>query len=623
MIFRRLLLLVLVCLALLAASTSAQEVRRVGRLQEAFAWKQITYNIDGNMTCLIACLTLLTASTSAQEVRRVGRLQEAFAWKLITYNIDGNMNLLLMLACLALLAASTSAQEIRRVGRLQEAFAWKQITYNIDGNMMKMRLLIACLALLAASTSAQEVRRVGRLQEAFAWKLITYNIDGNMITTDRFSEEDVQPPANHSRVTRQAGFNRNMPGQGMPWRNNNNMYPGNLQNTNNYPGRWPNPNWRTNAPPMSSVPPMQPPMSSMPFDSTTANPNQNQNDEANRFFIQYNNLPMGVERAGNRLFITIPRRRYGIPSTLNYLDLTRDTYSRSPGLRPYPNLQVARTLTSVYRTRADHCNRLWMVDNGLLEITNNMQQLQQPGIVVFDLTTDTQIFRYPFKNSDMVSANTPMGLASITLDFPTQDCSTVYAYIPDLQTYGLIVYSLRENDSWRLSHNYFSFNPIYGNLRISGQYFQWSDGIFSLTVTQPGIDTCRTAYFHALASITTFSVSTCVLRNRTASQDPNFWQMFSVVGERGANTQSTTHLYSPRANALFWAEIGRDALSCWNTGMTLEPQNVVILAQDSLRLSYPADLSISGDELWLMVNKMPQWSYGRLNTNEYNYYIYR
>ncbi|KAJ2941799.1 hypothetical protein O0L34_g10605 [Tuta absoluta] len=488
-----------------------------------------------------------------------------------------------------------------------------------------MRLfLLACLT-LAAWSSAQEVRRVGRLQEAFAWKQVTYNIDGNMITTDRFSEvEDADngKPANvtsNARVTRQAGFSRRMPAQGgMPWWNNNNMYPGgNLQN--NYPGRWPNPNWRNNRPPMSSMPPM----TSMPIDSTTASPNQNQNDESQRFFIQYNNLPMGVERAGNRLFVTMPRRRYGIPSTLNYLDLTRDTYSRSPGLRPYPNLQVASTLTSVYRTRADHCNRLWMVDNGMLEIPNNSQQIQQPGIVVFDLTTDTQLFRYPLKNSDMVSRDTPMGLASITLDFVTEDCSNVYAYIPDLQTYGLIVYSLRDNDSWRLSHNYFSFNPIHGNLRVSGQYFMWSDGIFSITLTQPDRDTCRTAYFHALASTTEFSVSTCVLRNRTVSQDPNFWQMFSMVGERGAHTQSTTHVHSPRASALFWAEIGRDAVSCWHTGMALEPSNVLILAQDSLRLSYPADLSISGDELWLMVNKMPQWAYGRLNTNEYNYYIYR
>ena len=34
-------------------------------------------------------------------------------------------------------------------------------------------------------------------------------------------------------------------------------------------------------------------------------------DEIGRFFIQYNNVPMGAEKVGNRLFVTIPRRRFG------------------------------------------------------------------------------------------------------------------------------------------------------------------------------------------------------------------------------------------------------------------------------------------------------------------------
>ena len=34
-------------------------------------------------------------------------------------------------------------------------------------------------------------------------------------------------------------------------------------------------------------------------------------DEAGRFFVQYNNIPMGVEKVDDMLFITVPRRRYG------------------------------------------------------------------------------------------------------------------------------------------------------------------------------------------------------------------------------------------------------------------------------------------------------------------------
>jgi hypothetical protein len=38
-------------------------------------------------------------------------------------------------------------------------------------------------------------------------------------------------------------------------------------------------------------------------------------------FIPENNVPFGVEVWGNKLFVTVPRRRPGIPSTLNYIKL--------------------------------------------------------------------------------------------------------------------------------------------------------------------------------------------------------------------------------------------------------------------------------------------------------------
>ncbi|XP_059054985.1 L-dopachrome tautomerase yellow-f2-like isoform X1 [Achroia grisella] len=331
---------------------------------------------------------------------------------------------------------------------------------------------------------------------------------------------------------------------------------------------------------------------------------------------------MGVEKVGDRLFITIPRRRYGIISTLNYINLDRDSHQLSPALKPYPNYSTSRSLTSVYRTRADSCGRLWMVDTGMIEIPDNRQQVQPPAIVVFDLNRDRQILRYPFKSTDIPSANTPTGLASITVDITNDDCENAFAYVPDLTTYGLIVYSLKQNDSWRLSHNFFSFNPTAGNLNIAGLRFQWSDGIFSLTLV-PGAGNCKTAYFHPLIGTQEFSVSTCVLQNRTAVSDPNYWSFFSLLGDRGEGSQATMHDYHPASRVLFIAEVGRDAVSCWNTAEPLVSTNIAILAQDSQRLSYPADLHVTGNDVWVIANSLPRFGYSRLDTNSYNFYIYR
>lgn len=52
-------------------------------------------------------------------------------------------------------------------------------------------------------------------------------------------------------------------------------------------------------------------------------------------FIPINNVPLGVDRWRNRLFVTMPRWRNGIPASLASLQLP--ALDRSPPMRPYPN----------------------------------------------------------------------------------------------------------------------------------------------------------------------------------------------------------------------------------------------------------------------------------------------
>lgn len=51
-------------------------------------------------------------------------------------------------------------------------------------------------------------------------------------------------------------------------------------------------------------------------------------------------MPVGVDRFKNKLFITVPRRRPGIPSTLNYVEVDEFGVDRSPHLKPFPNIET-------------------------------------------------------------------------------------------------------------------------------------------------------------------------------------------------------------------------------------------------------------------------------------------
>lgn len=51
-------------------------------------------------------------------------------------------------------------------------------------------------------------------------------------------------------------------------------------------------------------------------------------------------MPVGVDRFNNKLFITVPRRRPGIPSSLNYVAIDEFGENRSPNLKPFPNIET-------------------------------------------------------------------------------------------------------------------------------------------------------------------------------------------------------------------------------------------------------------------------------------------
>lgn len=349
-------------------------------------------------------------------------------------------------------------------------------------------------------------------------------------------------------------------------------------------------------------------------------------------YIPINNIPMSGVHYKNRVFVTVPRRRWGIPSTLNVIDLAPPFPMQNPVLKPYPNFALnelrddlqpdANRLVTVYRPRVDRCDRLWFVDTGMMEIPNNFTIVQRPSIWVIDLKTDTPIHRYEIPQKDVDSG---YGLTSITLDVDPNDCEKVFVYISDLQTYRMLVYDYQNKKSWRFLHNYFFLNPLEGDYVIQGIPFSWDDGIFSIALSNPDpVTNFRTAYFHALSSNSEFTVSTAVLRNETASKRGYHGQDFKLLGYRGAKSQSSIHALDRETGVVFFALVQQNAVSCWDSKKPFAPQNMALVYKNDNDIVYPNDLSIDNDGyVWFMSNSIIKLLYTRLDLNEFNFHIWR
>lgn len=232
--------------------------------------------------------------------------------------------------------------------------------------------------------------------------------------------------------------------------------------------------------------------------------------------------------------------------------------------------------------------------------------MQRPSIWIIDLKTDRIISRYEIPESIVPHGK---GLASITVD--DDECANSFAYLPDWLNNALIVFSAARNRSWRFNHNFFFFNPFEGDYDVdgredfyryiamlimscfSGVQFQWNDGIFSVALSGERFNGFRTAFFHPLSSNSEFTISTEVLRNESLAGRRTHGRDFKFVGQRGINSQAGPHYFDLNSNVIFFAEVQKNSVSCWNIKEPLNPSNVHMVEQDNSTLIYPVDLIVS------------------------------
>ncbi|CAL7951443.1 unnamed protein product [Xylocopa violacea] len=343
---------------------------------------------------------------------------------------------------------------------------------------------------------------------------------------------------------------------------------------------------------------------------------------SNGDYIPENNMPLGMHIWDDKVFVTVPRWKSGVASNLNYF--SKSDQSQSPKLTPYPDWQTnyintPDAIINIFRVRSDACNRLWGVDTGIDDILGNGTVVRPASIIVIDLRTDKILRTYPLKESDQ----TPNSFfAELVVDVDPNNCENAYAYISDLSAYGLVVYSWAKNNSWRITHNFFHFDPLHGNYDISGFQFQWSDGIFGMSLSAPRSDGYKTLYFHAMSGITEFSVSTEVLQDETLEKSSDYYA-FHVEGTKGPRTQGPTSLIDADTGIDYFTQVSRNGIACWDTSVGLDPDNFVLVAQDNMTLIFPNDIAIDRptNMLYVLSDNLPQFMFSNYDLRKCNFFL--
>ncbi|XP_011300266.1 protein yellow [Fopius arisanus] len=351
---------------------------------------------------------------------------------------------------------------------------------------------------------------------------------------------------------------------------------------------------------------------------------------ASNNYVQENIVPLGLNVWGDKLFITVPRWKKGVPATLNYVSLSEATAATSENssllLNPYPDwesndVRSPDAIVNILRPRIDACDRLWAVDSGVEDMTGEGTQVQPRKLIAIDLKTNEIILRYTFKDSD-VQPNS--FFADTVIDVDPRNCEEAYVYNSDLGANGLVIYSLAKNDSWRVEHNYFHMDPFHGDYNVSGLTFQWTDGLFGMALSEPKEDGSKTLYFHPFSGIHEFSVSTSLLKNQTALANPDYRNEFRIEGNKGAKSQGTSSAIDSETGIIYFTQVNKNAVACWDTHEQLNPDTFRVVAQDDNDLVFPNDIVIEpkSRKFYCLSDNLPAFLYSNYNFDETNFYVH-
>lgn len=167
-------------------------------------------------------------------------------------------------------------------------------------------------------------------------------------------------------------------------------------------------------------------------------------------------------------------------------------------------------------------------------------------------------------------------------------------------------------------------DPFVGAFRVSDVLFTWRDGIFGMALghLQDDFQT-RDIYFHTLIGSKEFSVSNRILQNESysSSTDP-VYEEFKIIGDRGPNGHSTTEVFDPNTNVIYFTQVSKDGIGCWNINTPLHQNTSPLIDSDPIKMVMPVDIKLDDDGfIWLISNRMPQFILKKLNYEDFNYRV--
>ena len=307
----------------------------------------------------------------------------------------------------------------------------------------------------------------------------------------------------------------------------------------------------------------------------------------------FDRMPSGVAVVDDRVFVSFPRWvESGDYTVAEVIDGAAVAW---PNVDANDRDAGPRTLHSVNGIHADAHGRLWVLDNGRVDLGPAIEGA--PKLVVYDVASGDELFRHTFD-----AAVAPHD-GSFLNDVVVSEHHG-FAYITESGiggTPGLIVYDIAADRAWRALDGHESMRPDGDDvMTIDGEVVQLHrpDGPVPWRVAVNAIALSRghdTLFYGPMTGRTLWGVPTSVLRDPTATAESRAAAVMAVADK------PITDGIASRDGVVWFTDCEGEAVRAWAEGDAPELQPPVFVDP---RMSFPVAVEPTDAAVWVTSNQL-------------------